>query len=221
MTLSLLVTLMGIGLVDSLNPSLFIAQFYLLTTPKPTSRVVAFLAGILVVMVGGGLLILGGLRTLIGDVISSIPPTSLLVGQLVLGLALVGFGLLYNAPPQAIGDVKKPRSLSLIAAFVLGMTVMVNEITTALPYFIALERITDARLSWEETFVALAVYNTVFVLPMIGFLLAFLRLKNRFVRQSDAITAWVALWTPRLMKYGALLVGAWLLLDAASRLLTG
>lgn len=220
MSLSLIATLIGIGIVDSLNPSLFLAQFYLLTTPKPTNRVIAFIGGVWVVMVLGGILILGGVRTFVSEFLTNLPETPVLVAQVLVGMALVIFGWRYNAKPAETGEVKKPRSSTLLAAFVLGMVVMVNEITTALPYFIAIERIADANLSWSLNLVALLIYNVVFALPLFAFLGGFLLLKDRFTQQIESINAFIARWMPRLIKYGSLLLGVLAIVDAVGRLLS-
>jgi cytochrome c biogenesis protein CcdA len=220
LSISLLATLIGIGIVDSLNPSLFIAQFYLLTTPKPTNRVIAFIAGVWVVMVLGGILILGGVRTFVTENLSNLPETPVLIAQLVLGVVLLIFGWRYNAKPAETGEAKKPFSSTLLAAFVLGMVVMVNEITTALPYFIAIERIADANLSWSLNIVALVVYNVVFALPLFAFLGGFLLLKDRFTSQIESINAFIARWTPRIVKYGALILGVVCVVDGVGRLLS-
>jgi hypothetical protein len=219
MTPSLLLTLIGIGLVDALNPSLFVAQFYLLGTPRPAVRVLAFIAGVLVVMLGGGVLILAGFRTVIADFIAAVPQGMLLAAQLGLGAAALVFGLVYDARPAAVGAARKPVTASAWAAFLLGIVVMFNEITTALPYFVAIERIADARLSWLGNMVALVVYNFVFALPLFGFLGAFLALRQRFKAQVAAINAWMQRWMPRLLKGFSLVLGIVLLVDGLGRLL--
>lgn len=218
-TLSLLITLIGIGLVDSLNPSLFVAQFYLLTTPRPVGRILAYIAGVLLVMLVGGVLILGGFRTLLADVLTSIPPQWLLAAQVIGGVLLLVYGWRATTTPAAADDARKPRSASLAASFLLGVVVMFNEITTALPYFIALERIADAELSWGGNLLALVIYNGVFALPLFAFLAAYIRFQQRFVNQIETIKAWLARWLPVLFKYGALLLGIVLLVDAGTKLL--
>ncbi len=207
MTLSLMLSLTGIAVVDSLNPSLFIAQFYLLTTPKPAARISAYIAGVLVVNFFGGLLVLGGVRTVVAEFFSSISPAVLSGGQLVLGVVLVIFGLWYSAAPQPQAEPKKPRSLLPVHTFLLGMVVMVNELSTALPYFLAIERIAQAQIDVATSVGALILYNGIFALPLFGFLALFLAYRSRFTRQIDAINRWIQKWMPRLLKYGALILG--------------
>jgi cytochrome c biogenesis protein CcdA len=214
MTLTFLITLTGIAVVDSLNPSLFVTQFFLLTTHRPTGRLLAYIAGIIVVNFLGGLLILAGVSTLIGNLLTSIDARILYAGQIVIGLLLIGFGLSFRIESEQNG-VKKPQSLRLWHAFVLGMVVMVNEITTALPYFVAIERIIAADLTATQSLLALTVYNMVFSLPLFAFLGLFIAYGSRFVVQIERINRFIQTWLPRVFKYGALLLGAGLVLNGA------
>jgi len=220
MTLTLAVSIMGIAAVDSLNPSLFIAQFYLLTTPRPVPRLLSFIAGILVVNFGGGVLILAGVRSLVADVFSSMNGNTLHGLQLALGIALLGFGLWYKIQPKSNSEgsieAKKPRSLLPIHTFVLGMVVMLDEITTALPYFVAIERITEADLSSLNNLVLLALYNIIFSLPLLGFIGLFVMYRQRFASQLARISQFVQIWAPRLTKYFSVLFGGVFMINAVA-----
>jgi cytochrome c biogenesis protein CcdA len=219
---ALLPTIIVIGFVDSLNPSLFAAQFVLLTTPRPTARIFSYIAGVLTVNFFGGLLILAGARALLTEIAVQINPVTLYGGQLLLGLAILGFGLWMrldqgtSATPE---PGRKPRSLRPIHTFALGMVVMLNELTTALPYFVAIERITQANLSAPASIAVLALYNAVFSLPLFGFMAVFLVNRERFSGVIARVNAWLTRWMPRLIKYGSILLGAGLALTAISPLL--
>jgi cytochrome c biogenesis protein CcdA len=91
--------------------------------------------------------------------------------QLLAGMALVIFGFVFKATSDSAQDVtKKLRSISPVHTFLLGIAVMLNEITTALPYFVAIERIIRAQMDTIGNLLALAGYNVVFSLPLFGFL---------------------------------------------------
>ncbi|GAB4547258.1 MAG: hypothetical protein OHK0023_08330 [Anaerolineae bacterium] len=221
MSLELMALLVGIAALDSLNPSLFIVQFYLLTTPKPIPRLLSYIAGILSVNFIGGLLILGGLGTVIGDFVSSLSPSVSVVMQLALGMVILLFGLWLRADTaaSASGEVKKPRSLRLIHTYLLGAVVMFNEITTALPYFVAIERIVAAGLSPWPSVIALILYNAVFSAPLFGFIAIFALYRDRFAGILSRLTRWIQVWMPRLIKYGTILFGMVLSLNATLNLL--
>lgn len=221
MTVSLLLSLIGIGLVDSLNPSLFVAQFYLLTTPRPAVRIISYITGILTVNFLAGVLILSGVRTLLADVLTAMNLNVLYGVQLAIGLAILVFGLWMRIATAQPEEAQKPRSLHPWHTFVLGMVVMVNEITTALPYFVAIEQIAQAALTTPQNLLALVIYNLVFSLPLFGFLLLALTFRERFARQLEGINQWIAHWVPRVIKYGSVVFGGVLSVDAAIFLLTG
>lgn len=221
MSATLMLSLAGIAALDSLNPSLFIAQFYLLTTTRPVPRIISYIAGIVLVNFVGGVLILSGARTLIVGWLSGLSTTTLYSGELLLGLAVLLFGLWLQVAPAPTQSVKQPRSLRPLHTFALGMIVMLNEITTALPYFVAIERIVQAQLSVAGNLLSLLLYNLIFSLPLLLFLVLFVTLRQRFVAQLDRITRGVQRWTARVIRYGSIVFGALLVLDAASYFVTG
>jgi len=218
MTGTLVLTLMGIAALDSLNPSLFFAQFYLLTTPRPVMRILSYIAGVLTVNVIGGWLILNNARVMVADFFASINPQVMMIVQIIMGLALILFGLLYQAKPSE-DEEKKPHSLHPLYTYGFGMLVMLNEITTALPYFVAIEHIAQAQLPFTGNLVALAVYNIIFALPLLAFLGLFLLFQERFAAAIAAIRVWSQIWIPRILKAAAIVFGAFLIFEAGSQLI--
>lgn len=218
MTGTLVLTLMGIAALDSLNPSLFFAQFYLLTTPRPVMRILSYIAGVLTINVLGGWLILNNARVVITEIIASINPQVLMIFQVIAGLALILFGVLYKAS-HTTEQEKKPHSLHPLYTFGFGMLVMLNEITTALPYFVAIEQIAQAEMHFIGNLVALAVYNVIFALPLLVFLGLFLLYQKRFEAGIAVVRKWSEIWIPRIVKVAATAFGAFLILDAGSRLI--
>ncbi|MBC8160435.1 MAG: GAP family protein [Roseiflexaceae bacterium] len=221
MSIGLILALVGIAFVDSLNPSLFVAQLYLLTTPRPIPRVLSYIAGVIVANYLGGVLVLGGLRSLITTFFSSIDPAVFRGGELLLGLGLLVFGLLLRLKPAEVGEARKPRSLQPIHTFGLGMIVMVNELTTALPYFVAIERLAQAQLSLLGNLAGLGIYNLIFALPLFGFLLLYMQAQQHFVQTIERVNRGLAVWMPRLIKYSCIIVGAFFVFDAAAFFMAG
>lgn len=214
MPLPLILSITALAVVDSLNPTLFMAQFYLFTTPQPVARTVGYIAGILAANIAGGLLLLAGLRVFLVDLLAAVDPSALAWIQLIAGVGFVGFGLWYKADAGAEFETKKPRSLRPIHTFLLGMVVMANELTTALPYFVAIERIGVADLAAPGRLLAILLYNLIFAVPLVVFLWLFVRYGSRFEGQIAAINRWLQTWLPRLFKYGSLLFGAVLIINA-------
>lgn len=216
MSWGLLSTIIVIAMFDSLNPSLFVVQLYLLTTQRPVPRVLAYIGGVLLANFLGGALVLAGFRALLGDVLRSLDPAWLYGTELVLGAALLGFGVWMRIMPKEQQEARKPRSLSIGHAFVLGTAVMVNELTTALPYFVAIERLTQAGLSITWNVFALVIYNLVFGLPLFGILFAYLAIRGRFLAVIERVNRSLAYWMPRLIKYGSVMFGGALIAHALS-----
>lgn len=220
MTGSLLLALVGLALFDSVNPSLFIAQFYLITTPRPIPRLLSYIAGVVVANIAGGVLLLSGAQAFLVGLISQMDAATLNWAKLVLGLALLLFGLLFRIMKAQHTTAKQPRSLHPLHTFALGIVVMVNELTTALPYFVAIERIAQAQLDTVSNLLLLVLYNTLFAAPLFGFVILFLAFRERFTARLDQLSQAVSYWTPRLVKYGSILFGGVLMVDATWRILT-
>lgn len=154
----------------------------------------------------GGLLLLGGVRGWVSAWISGLSTETLLAAQLGLGVLFLGFGLLYRPDAQG-GAVRKPRSPHLFHAFALGALVMINELTTALPYFVAVERIAHAEMVPGWNLLALVIYNVVFSLPLFGFMAAYIALRERFASYVEKISSSIQLWLPRILRGASLVVG--------------
>ncbi|MDZ4769871.1 MAG: GAP family protein [Chloroflexota bacterium] len=206
LTLSLVGGILGIAVVDSLNPSLFLGQMLLFTTRRPLPRLMAYMVGLLVVNFIAGILLVLGIGATITDFIASIDPAVLLSLQIAFGAALLIFGLRFKPQPIAVDDRQPP--VNLWKAFLFGVVVMVNEMTTAIPLVIAAERIAGASLSLAATVLLLIMYNLIFALPLLGFIGAYLSLRERFTARIDAINRGVQMWMPRLTRWFALGIGA-------------
>jgi cytochrome c biogenesis protein CcdA len=204
-----------IALLDSLNPSLFLGQFYLMTTPDPVRRIGSYIAGLLAVNFLGGVLFLAGLNALLSRFVAVLSPEIVYAAMFAGGAALIIFGLWLRIPPAGEGSSEQPavklRSLRLHHSFALGALIMLNELTTALPYLAAIERIAAAELGWAGNLALLAIYNLVFAAPLVLFLLLFVQLRERFTAQIARISAAVHLWTLRIFKYGSLAAGVLLI----------
>lgn len=221
MSAALLLAIGGIALLDSLNPSLFVAQFYLLTTLRPVPRILSYIGGVLAVNFIGGLVFLAGAQALIVNATAGLSPSWLYAGGLALGMALLVFGLWLPLKPTTNEPARQPRSLHPFHTFLLGAAVMVNELTTALPYFVAIERIASSGVAMGTAVALLVLYNLVFALPLFGFLGLFMSYGARFAAQTERISAAIARWAPRVFKYGSLALGAFFVIDAAAFFVRG
>lgn len=166
MTLALAAALLGIALVDSLNPSALVVTTVLLAGTDPFRRALAYIAGIAGIAVAYYLV---GVAVALGasDVLTAAPeavqrPAIGFGLEGALGLLLVGFAVRKTRREDPRPRV---RGASLSAAFLTGVTITAVESTTALPYIGALTALVRAEVPLGQVLVALVVYNLVFVLP--------------------------------------------------------
>ena len=212
---------MAIAALDSLNPSAIALQVYLLGTPKPIPRSIAFVIGIFSAYWTSGLLAVLGLDRLIQTVIVnsgfSLSTPLFYIIQFLTGIILLIVGVTLRIPTQS-EPVKAPQKLNLARTFLLGMSVTILELPTALPYFAAIEQIVRANLDLLSTMSILALYNLIFVLPPSALIVIYLF----FHRQSFAmsliqrINRSIAVYSPHIIRFLILGLGIFLIADSFS-----
>ena len=218
---ALLPSLIAIAALDSLNPSAIALQVYLLGTTKPIPRSLAFVIGIFLAYWTSGLLAVLGLNQFIQTVIAnsgfSLSTPLLYTIQLLIGIILLVVGIMLRIPAQT-EPVKTPTKLTLARTFLLGMSVTVLELPTALPYFAAIEQIARADLDLLSIASILALYNLIFVLPPIALVVLYLL----FHRQSfvlsllQRINRSIAIYSPHILRFVLLGLGIFLIADCLS-----
>jgi len=136
-----------------------------------------------------------------------------LPAQVALGLGLVLFSLSYRTQAE-VRAVRKPPS-GLFGPFLFGVLLMLNEVTTAVPYFAAIALMSEASLTPSEWLIGLLVYNLVFVVPLMMFVAVHRVYRDRFDVLSDRIDGWMRKWGPRVLRFGSIAFGMVLLGGAA------
>ncbi len=196
----LLFTLLGLALLDSLNPSALAVTIYLLLAGRPfAGKVLTYVAGVFSsYLVLGGLIMLG-----LGSVWGYLESPAAYAAQGVIGATLLAYAVFApNKPRGGERTVRQPRSWSLGALFALGVTVTVLEFSTAFPYLGAIALMTNAGLAWVQWLPILVVYNAIFVLPPLLLLAShsmlgprieerFEKLRERFAKESRETMLWV------------------------------
>lgn len=214
MTTSLLLSILGLALVDSLNPSLFITQFYLLTTERPLPRILSYIGGVLVVNVSAGLIVLAGLQTVLASQIVHISTHMWRGLELIVGIILIVAGLWIRRNKTVEQTARKPRSLRPIHTFLLGVVITLQEVSTAAPYLVAVERISQASMTNAGNLFALAIYNAIYVTPLLIIVGTFLARGTQLMSHLEHINHTINIWLPHLFKYLCLVGGAALTIDA-------
>jgi cytochrome c biogenesis protein CcdA len=171
------VAIIGLALIDSVNPSAIAVTLYLLLAGGSyTSRVLSYLAAVFSSYLLIGMLLMVGLDAIWEFLYS--PAAYALQG--VLGALMLLYGIL--APGDSAQEertTRLPRSQRLGPIFLLGVTITVVEFSSALPYLGAIAILTNAELAASQWMPVLVVYNLIFVLPPLLVLGAYRLLGSR------------------------------------------
>ncbi len=199
----MLAYLVAIAALDSLNPTTTAFQIYLLSTSKPVYRSISFIAGVFITYWAAGLAVVLGLGQI--NINIQLPDLALYTIQLIIGIVLflVGWHLQETAPDAK--KTKHPAKLTVFQAFLIGGAATLWDFPTALPYLAAIERISKMQFDLLTTGSILAIYNTIFVLPLIALLGIYVYLGDRSRNLIVAINQSLQKWGHKILR--VLLIG--------------
>jgi cytochrome c biogenesis protein CcdA len=176
----LLPAIVGLAVVDSINPSALLATIALLLRGRPARPLVAvYVAAVLVSYFAIGLVLTLGLG-LTPEALLESDAAYLLQG--VLGAAMLTSAVVAPGKGRARDPAASPRLSGVrgpAAVFALGVAVTVLELPTALPYLGALGAMARADLAVGDWLPLLVTYNLIFVLPPLALLAAHVALGDR------------------------------------------
>lgn len=158
----------SLALADSINPSTVIPGLYLATHNRRPRPLLSFTAGVFTMTFAGGLALLLGPGELALAALPHPDDTAkhlleLSFGGLALGAAT--FLWLRRDRPLQSGSKRLARRPGPL--FALGAGIMAVELPTALPYFAAIAVIVGGVDPLPERVGLLAVFNVLFVLPLL------------------------------------------------------
>lgn len=168
----LLLSLIGIAILDSLNPSIILLTLYLLSTKKPVKRTAFYILGVFLTNWLLGLLVYFGLGATFTIIISKVFSST---AWWVYGIELVAaIALIYaSVTMKTTTDArikKQPQNINPKATFLLGVGATFIEFSTAAPYLGAIAALTKAEPSAVYAVASLGLYNVVYVgIPLIFF----------------------------------------------------
>lgn len=222
MSIALIGYLLGLAVLDSLNPSALTVTLLLVVARLGRPRalagaVIAYAAGIAVAMVAVGIALMLGARFVIDQLLTRVPEHAIDIAQFVIGIVLLVVGA--ALPTKS----KRPRRLldtnrSSWRLFLLGLGVTVVELSSALPYLAAVGLLTQAGVGPTVWLPVLVGYALVTVLPLLVVMLVAMIAGQR-------VRPWAERNAERLRNAGRglvltiiFLVGLVLAADAANRL---
>jgi cytochrome c biogenesis protein CcdA len=184
----LLPAIVGLAVVDSINPSALLATIALLLRGRQARPLVAlYVVAVLVTYLAVGLALTLGLGLTPSAVLES---DAAYLAQGVLGAAMLTYAVAAPGRRRGRGPVE-PRRLPAAgrpaAVFALGVAVTVLELPTALPYLGAVGAITRAELAVAEWLPLLLLYNLIFVVPPLALLAGHLALGDRAERLLERL----------------------------------
>ncbi len=161
---ALLATLIGIAMLDSINPSAIAMTVYILLQAPERLKyrsVIAYVCGIFVTYLLLGMALITGI-TVVLTVLPSGTSRWLAGAQVVLGGAMVLWAITPHRKKrrQRLNVALRPSSM-----LILGSGVTIVELSTAFPYLAALGLLHQIHTTAINKAALLLVYNTIFVLP--------------------------------------------------------
>ncbi len=160
------IPVLGLAVIDSINPSALVVTLWWLAQPRPTPRLLAYIAGIVVSYLTLGIAMMLGAGAVLRHWGETLDHPVILAIQLAIGLALLGYGIF--APKASADDNRpppQPRIGGLLGMALLGAVVTTIELSTALPYFAAIALMTSGQLTPWQWLPLLLVYNAIFIAP--------------------------------------------------------
>jgi cytochrome c biogenesis protein CcdA len=222
--MSLLLVLGSISLLDSTSmvPVAVVPMSVILGGRRAVLGALSFLAGIFVVYMASGAVLLVGLEALTATVGPAVKrwyhqPNAVELGiQVVIGAVMVILGWKIagsrdNRPPRETPDALPPG-----AAFVFGSSLMLAGMPGAFPYFGAMDQILRADLGVAGSAVALIFYNLVFLLPLSVLLLVRLIFPQHSAVVFAKIASVAERWGRRVIIVILVVVGLALVADGIS-----
>lgn len=211
--------LLGIALLDAMNPFSIAAMAFLLATDRPVARGWAFVLGTAAIYLPFGVALLEGWAAFLRDLLPRLPPWMAGGLEAVTGVACLWAALrLWRRSDANAAAVPHVSSLSVGATLAFAGASTLADLPTAVPYFAAASQIpalADGRLS---RYAWLAIYNLVYVAPLLAMLGARLALGARADRVLGAVRRGVEWSFAHLMPPLLAFLGLVLLADGVRRL---
>ena len=168
---ALALLVLGIALVDGLNPSTIAPALVLAVRQRGVLLVGLFTLGVFVPSLAAGILVVVGPGRALLDLVPHVGPNAKHLLEIGAGvaLALLAWILWIQRGRVASGISREPPGGARGAAG-LGAGIILAELPTAVPYFAALAAIVGSSATLAVQFALVALFNVAFVLPLLAIL---------------------------------------------------
>lgn len=211
----LVLSVIALAVVDSVNPTSIAAQMLLLSLPRPLPRAVAFVTGVFLTYLVCGVLLLVGLDRLFDELLLH-PPASVYAAQIALGLVLCALALRVRRGAGASLLEQRLRASAYGSAFLLGVGATLGDLTTALPYVVAVGRIVHVAPGPLAAGGLLVLYDAIYATPLLALAALTLALREEAGPAFARLGPRVRSWGPRLAAGFVALVGLTLVADGVA-----
>lgn len=220
--LRLIGLVVSIGLADSMNPSTIAPGLYLSLGEKPRGALIQFTLAVFAVnLVGGAIIALGPGQALLALVPKPNATTRYILETVAGAVMLVGAGVLWRRRKTlARRELPTPKEKGR-SAFLLGITIAVVELPTAIPYFAVIAAVVGSGLGPLRQLIALALYNVCFVLPLILMILTLVIAPEQAGQIIRRARDWIQRRWPPLLAGLALIAGLFVITLGITGLTSG
>ena len=188
MNFSLLVTTIATSTADSFNPVAIMQQFVLQGMVTKRHHIWYFITATFLTNFLCGIFAYYGLLTLLAVIWNGIKNTGWIpAAELLIGLAiLIWTGFTKHKTkkdkPTETEFKQKTKSVRPLSLFLLGLTATLLELSSALPYFAFISVLANYRLNIVELLLVQALYNLIYVSPLIVLYLIYIKQQRLFDR---------------------------------------
>ncbi len=165
---ALALLVLGIALVDGLNPSTIAPALVLAVKRRGVVLVSLFTLGVFVPSLAAGLLVVAGPGQALIDLIPHLGPLAKHLLEIGAGVALAGVAwMLWIHRRHVAGGMSREPPGGALGAAGLGAGIILAELPTAFPYFAALAAIVRSSATLAGQLELVALFNVAFVLPLL------------------------------------------------------
>ena len=165
---ALALLVLGIALVDGLNPSTIAPALVLAVRQRGVVLVSMFTVGVFVPSLAAGVLVVVGPGGALLDLIPHVGPHAKHLIEIGAGVALAIFaGVLWIHRGRVASGMSREPPGGAMGAAGLGAGIILAELPTAIPYFAALAAIVGSSATLAVQLELVALFNVAFVLPLL------------------------------------------------------
>jgi hypothetical protein len=209
----------AIALLDSMNILTLAIAVYLLGTPRPVPRTLAYIAGTSLGYFSAGVILIYGWRVVLERVLPLLDPGTIGVVQILGGAVLAIAGVHAIRKPAREVVFRTPQRITPAAMFVLGAVIGLLYAPTDPRHNMAIRLIVGHTESDTAQLTWLLWYNLFYILPLLGLVL----LRVLWPERSRILFGWltdmISNFFYRILPYLIAFAGCLLVLDGVWRLM--